>query len=267
MCFDTFDTSISITLNAAARYDWGDGQRDVASYSVSHSYSDGIAEHTFCVELLEDWSAPTLLYLNNNALTSLPPEIGNLSSVTTLNVHFNALTSLPGQLGNMASLGTLRIYGNDLTSLPPELGNSSSLYRIEADSNDLTSLPPELGSLPLSKLIVSNNALTTVPYEIGQIASLSDLRLHGNSISTIPANIAALTNLEILFLHANSFSQAELSAFVNEMWQNRATHGANSLWLRIDNNNGLTATAIDQIEGTGSYVGDGLVQAGCFVTY
>ncbi|MEL7436101.1 MAG: hypothetical protein AAFN11_19310, partial [Chloroflexota bacterium] len=49
----------------------------------------------------------TQLYLNTNALTRLPPEIGNLSNLTQLSVIGNTLTSLPPEIGNLSNLNVL----------------------------------------------------------------------------------------------------------------------------------------------------------------
>jgi Leucine-rich repeat (LRR) protein len=247
MCFDTSATSISVTFNTPARYDWGDGRRDVASVYVSHSYSDGI-EHTFCIELLGDWSAPSRLYLDNNALTSLPPELGNLNELRGLDLNFNQLTSLPPELGNLSKLHTLDLRSNQLSgNIPNVLGNLSNLRRLNLKNNQFSgTIPPELGNL--SKLITLN---------------LSDNQFSG----TIPPELGNLSKLRYLYLRNNQFSQADMSAFVDALYANRATLGSNGCLIDISNNNGLTTTAIDQIEGTGSYAGDGLVQAGCFVTY
>ena len=46
------------------------------------------------------------LYLNGNQLTgSIPPELGDLASLTRLYLHNNQLTEpIPPELGNLASL-------------------------------------------------------------------------------------------------------------------------------------------------------------------
>ena len=47
------------------------------------------------------------MYLNNNQLTSLPAEIGQLTSLTELYLSDNQLTSVPAEIGQLTSLKEL----------------------------------------------------------------------------------------------------------------------------------------------------------------
>ena len=62
----------------------------------------------------------TQLNLYDNKLTSLPPEIGNLTNLTYLGLPHNKLGSLPPEIGRLTQLTNLPLYGNEyeLTSLP-----------------------------------------------------------------------------------------------------------------------------------------------------
>jgi hypothetical protein len=71
----------------------------------------------------------------------------------------------------------------------------------------------------------------------------------------------------VIYLQSNSISNAHMSAFVDALWQNRVTLGANNCDILIYANSGVDSTATEQIEGTGVYLNDGLVQAGCTVVY
>ena len=88
------------------------------------------------------------MYLGGNQLTSVPAEIGQLTSLTELDLHDNQLTSLPAEIGQLTSLTELDLNGNQLTSLPAEIGQLSSLTSgCTSDGNQLTSLPAEFGQL------------------------------------------------------------------------------------------------------------------------
>ena len=56
--------------------------------------------------------------LDDNQLTSLPAEIGQLTSLTELYLDGNQLTSVPAEIGQLTSLDELNLSGNQLTSLP-----------------------------------------------------------------------------------------------------------------------------------------------------
>ena len=54
-------------------------------------------------------------------MTSLPPEIGQLTNLQQLNLSYNRLTRLPPEIGQLTNLQELDLSNNPLTSLPPEL--------------------------------------------------------------------------------------------------------------------------------------------------
>jgi Leucine-rich repeat (LRR) protein len=63
----------------------------------------------------------THLPLSFNQLSSLPPEVGQLSSLTGLSLHNNQLSSLPPEIGQLSNLTWLDLDHNPLTSPPPEI--------------------------------------------------------------------------------------------------------------------------------------------------
>ena len=87
------------------------------------------------------------LNLNENPLTKLPKEIGNLVSLTRLDLGFNQLTKLPKEIGNLVNLTGLRLYNNQLTELPKEIGNLVNLTGLFPWNNQLTELPKEITGL------------------------------------------------------------------------------------------------------------------------
>lgn len=104
------------------------------------------------------------LDLSNLGLTSLPPEIGNLTSVKNLSIHDNQLTSLPAEIGRLTSLRYLDVTTNRLTALPPEINNCTCLETLFIGDNQLTALPEEIGNLTsLKTLVCLGNQLTSLP--------------------------------------------------------------------------------------------------------
>ena len=118
------------------------------------------------------------LDLDGNQLTSLPAEIGQLTSLRELDLGGNQLTSLPAEIGQLTSLEKLDLDGNQLTSVPAEIGQLTSLEQLGLDSNQLTSLPAEIGQLTsLRVLSLGGNQLTSLPAEIGQLTCAEDVDL------------------------------------------------------------------------------------------
>ena len=108
----------------------------------------------------------THLNLSGKELTSLPPEIGQLTKLNTLALSGNRLTSLPGEIGQLTNLNTLDLSRNQLTSLPGEIGQLTNLRSLALMGNQLITLPPEIGQLRLAQLTFSGNPLPSLPPEI-----------------------------------------------------------------------------------------------------
>ncbi|KAL7281524.1 hypothetical protein ACG7TL_004840 [Trametes sanguinea] len=79
----------------------------------------------------------TNLYLNHNALQSIPPEISKLSHLELLDLSGNALTSIPPELGMLTSLKELYLFDNQLNTLPPQLGTLHQLQTLGIEGNPI----------------------------------------------------------------------------------------------------------------------------------
>ena len=147
------------------------------------------------------------LDLSHNRLSSLPPEIGQLTNLTRLHWSFNNLSSLPSEIGHLANLTSLNLSGNSLSSLPPEIGQLTKLTSLNLSGNRLSSLPPEIGQLTnLTSLNLWRSNLCGLPSEIGQLTKLTSLNFSGNSLNILPPEIGHLTNLTRLDLRHNNLS-------------------------------------------------------------
>ena len=161
-------------------------------------------------ELGELGSLTSLVLGNSNfAGTTIPSELGELSSLKELWLESSKLTgTIPTELGNLSSLQRLLLHANDLTgTIPTELGNLSSLQRLQLQDNDLTgTIPSELEELgSLISLVLDTNKLTgTIPSELGNLSSLTALKLERNGLTgTIPTELGELSNLQYLSLATN----------------------------------------------------------------
>ena len=62
-----------------------------------------------------------ILYLGGNRLTSLPVELGRVTSLVSLVVSDNQLSALPRSLTKLSRLQSLSLHNNRLATLPPDI--------------------------------------------------------------------------------------------------------------------------------------------------
>ncbi len=174
-----------------------------------------------------DLSKLTYLNLSNNNIESLPTGIGNFVSLLELHItnqkkdglsssnYVRPLTSLPDEIGDISTLEKLDLSYNGLTSLPSGIGNFSNLKELKITYQEtkpegvltrtLTSLPDEIGNITsLEKLYLNNNGLTSLPTTINGLSGLQELHLHANELTVLPTTIGGLTSLEKLYLSQSS---------------------------------------------------------------
>ncbi|KAM9372789.1 p53-induced death domain-containing protein 1 [Phaethornis superciliosus] len=138
------------------------------------------------------------------SLTSLPPDMGNLSCLTHLDLSFNSLCTLPSCILHLPSLRVLLLSHNRLVALPEDFGSLSKLTFFSAMKNQLKDLPRSIGELAmLQDLHLSENALEFLPKELGNLHNCTELDLSGNCLSSIPDSLANLKSLRRLHLHSN----------------------------------------------------------------
>ncbi|KAI5624872.1 hypothetical protein C0J50_15678, partial [Silurus asotus] len=120
------------------------------------------------------WSLTHLsaLYLSDNSLSRIPPDIAKLHNLVYLDLSSNKIRSLPAELGNMVSLRELLLNNNQLRVLPFELGKLFQLQTLGLKGNplaqDLMSLYQEPdGTRRLLNYLLDNlaGAIKRIPAE------------------------------------------------------------------------------------------------------
>uniref|UniRef100_U5EWB3 poly(A)-specific ribonuclease n=1 Tax=Corethrella appendiculata TaxID=1370023 RepID=U5EWB3_9DIPT len=110
----------------------------------------------------------TSLYLNDNCLLRIPPDIGLLINLRTLDISSNKLRSLPAELGELIQLRELLLNNNLLRVLPYELGKLFHLHILGLHGNplgkDVMSLYNEPnGTNKLLTYMLDNLTVTVAP--------------------------------------------------------------------------------------------------------
>lgn len=171
----------------------------------------------------------------NNKLTSFPENLRNFRSLQYLDLQHTVIDSIPAQIAYLSRLQSFK-FGNteDTVRLPQTLRYLKSLKDITIENCLLDSFPAELFRIPnlyylnlsstntwylsrhfermqnLEVLVVENNHLSTIPFEIYKASKLRILSLRGNQIQKLPDSISQLENLTILDLRGNPISGEEL---------------------------------------------------------
>lgn len=147
---------------------------------------------------IKSLTAMTVLRLDTNSITALPPEIGKCKSLGRIQLDSNRLTTLPADIDSLHSLSVLVLSHNLISSLPQSLWTCTALSELDLDYNQLDSLSPQVSNLvDLGKLSLNNNNLTTLPVSMQQnaafAASLQYIQVDNNHIcaNTLGASFAA----------------------------------------------------------------------------
>lgn len=139
-------------------------------------------------------------------LTEFPREIFDLAdSLEELNLTGNALSQLPDDMARLHRLRVLFCSDNRFTALPASLGACAALEMIGFKANRIREVPASALPERLRWLILTDNAIETLPTGWGRFARLQKLMLAGNRLRALPDDMADCRRLELLRISANHF--------------------------------------------------------------
>lgn len=140
-------------------------------------------------------------------LTTFPEEIFDLAdSLEILNLSGNQLASLPDDLTRLKKLKIIFCSENQFTHLPEVLGDVEHLKMVGFKANQIRHCPTAAISNKLRWLILTDNALSNVPENIGDCARMQKLMLAGNQLTALPESLLDCNHLELLRISANRFT-------------------------------------------------------------
>ncbi|KAL2251414.1 UNVERIFIED_CONTAM: LRR receptor kinase SERK2 [Sesamum indicum] len=203
-------TNISLSLLMAIKSSLDPENRLLSSWSVNATDPcSGSFEGIACNE----YGQVVNISLQGKGLSGqIPPEIGQLKSLSGLYLHFNKLHGLvPKELANLTELSDLYLNVNNLSGdIPPEIGDMSNLQVMQLCYNKLTgNIPTQFGSLKkLNVLALQSNQLTgAIPASLGGLMMLTRLDLSYNHLfGSIPLKLAGLPMLKVLDIRNNTLS-------------------------------------------------------------
>ncbi|PAV13150.1 hypothetical protein ASJ81_18615, partial [Methanosarcina spelaei] len=163
------------------------------------------------------------LYIHDNQLKEIPPELSELKNLAKLNISDNQLTSLPPELSKLENLTELKISDNQLTSLPSEIAELKNLTELDISYNQLTSLPSEIAELKnLTELDISRNQLTSLPPELSKLENLTKLDISRNQLTSLPLEILELENLNRYYISSNQLTPSVPTSPVERVFNIRS---------------------------------------------
>lgn len=141
----------------------------------------------------------------------IPSEFVNIAGLRRLIVRQNMISGvLPSQMGVWTDLRFLELEDNRIGgSLPSEVGMLTLLESILLSRNQLTGdIPSQIGQLTLmTTFSASMNGFTSIPTEIGNLASLISIDMVGNKLrGFLPTEVGRLSNLSRMAFGKNTLS-------------------------------------------------------------
>ena len=124
------------------------------------------------------------LYLDNNKISIIPDDIGELKSLVDLSLSGNVLTNVPHSIRKLKSLKNLGLERNELKEFPDVFEEYCSLENIYLSFNHLDRIPESISKCrKLKQLHLGKNNLTSIPSSFSQLKSVDWINLEGNSLN------------------------------------------------------------------------------------
>ncbi len=147
------------------------------------------------------------LKLSEN-LSTFPLEILTLAdSLEILDLSNNALSSLPDELAQMTKLKIFFASQNKFEHLPEVLGQLPNLEMVGFKSNQIKQVAEHSLPAQLRWLILTDNLIETLPNSLGERPRLQKLALAGNQLTHLPQTLAQSQNLELVRISANQLTE------------------------------------------------------------
>ncbi|XP_029166333.1 leucine-rich repeat protein 1-like [Nylanderia fulva] len=154
------------------------------------------------------------LFLSGLNRKSFDRQILTLQSLRLLDLSNNDISFLPKELGTLPHLQSLNLSHNKLGKSAQskwtwlqQVALKNNLYILDISDNLLTELPLQIGQLKvLRELKIRNNNLIQLPQNIGTLNKLEFLDVAENNLEFLPAMIQYLT-LSTIDLSGNLFCQ------------------------------------------------------------
>ncbi|XP_032894048.1 leucine-rich repeat-containing protein 10 [Amblyraja radiata] len=145
------------------------------------------------------------LYLSNNNLRSLPPELHLLSCLQILALDFNHFKEVPQVISRLRQLSCLYLGNNYLCDLPAELSSLPDLKTLWIEGNCFEQIPRVVSDMKHLRILHAEcNQLSELPRELWRLRELQNIWLSSNSFCEFPHVLLEIDSLEIIDVDRNS---------------------------------------------------------------
>ncbi|KAM6937498.1 leucine-rich repeat-containing protein 10 [Xenentodon cancila] len=144
------------------------------------------------------------LYLSDNNLSSLPPDLQGLRKLQLLALDFNCFEELPATVCRLPQLSILYLGNNRLHRLPRELSELKELNTLWLETNCFTNFPKVVCKLTnLKTLHLGYNQIRSLPKELSHLEELRSIWLAGNVLTEFPPVLLEMPFLAVVDVDRN----------------------------------------------------------------
>ncbi|RHY32809.1 hypothetical protein DYB32_002230 [Aphanomyces invadans] len=158
-------------------------------------------------------ATPSLAYLDmvGNPVSRFPLSFRDCRALVMLDVSKCALKHLSTEFGSHPRAQVVQMSYNMLSHLPPSVAGLTAMQELSISHNELLSLPDAVGAWgDLVALDASYNRIRLLPDEIGQWRQVEVLNLSHNRLQNVPRQIGSLAFLHTLHLRDNALVELPL---------------------------------------------------------
>jgi len=143
--------------------------------------------------------------------------ISKLINLKYLNLEENEISKIFENIGNLENLEYLNLRRNEIIDIPHSIRKLKKLKILFLDYNHIGKIPEELYLLTnLEELYLGNNYLDKIQDGIEQLENLKVLSLGKNNLKEIPKGVEKLKNLKKLYLYNNKIEKKDLFNIFNK---------------------------------------------------
>lgn len=155
--------------------------------------------------------------ISKNQFAEFPPNMEKIMpQLYEINMSSNKLGRIPSFIALGELIQFLDFSNNKLSDLPGEIGGLGHLREVILSVNQFQAIPECLFDCPkLETILIANNQISTIEVEkLSKLSQIAILDLQNNAIQTVPPELGNLTQLRTVKLEGNLFRMPRAAILV-----------------------------------------------------